>query len=99
MGDIASTQCRSFIRRQAFHRVAFLLTVSLIGPGWTALAAPQEVPAQSGVHLENSGEQGGVLTSLAALIEETEMSDPAIRSAETNARAAALAAPQVTSLP
>jgi hypothetical protein len=76
MGVIASVHCRS-IRRRAFHRIAFRVTALLIGSAvWAAVAAPQQVLAQSGVHLEESGQQGEVPTPLAALIEEARVSEP-----------------------
>lgn len=101
MGDIVPVSLRrSFRCTRELRPIILVFAVLLIGgTGSKASAAPQGALGQSSLAPEHGEHEGGTPTPLAALIEEAERSDPAIRSAETAANAAALAAPQVTSLP
>lgn len=101
MGDIVSVFVSGdFNATYRFRPIILVFAALLAGViASKASAAPQEVGGQSNDALDHVEQGGGAPTSLAILIEEAERGDPAIRSAETAASAAALAAPQVASLP
>jgi len=75
-------------------RLSIFALLVLIG-SFRAFAAPQEVPQK----VSEMQHEGGTPTSLAVLIEEARRNDPAIRVAESAARAATFAEPQMSSRP
>jgi hypothetical protein len=91
--------------RRARRGVAPLVSIILLTAGMSLslLAAPQEVPEQTkGTSALSPGQEGheqGVATPLAKLIEEAERNNPVILAAESAAKAATYAAPQMSSLP
>ena len=82
------------IRRGGFRLIVF--AVLILGDSLRTFAAPQELAPQGSSGMQHDG---GNPTPLSVLIEEAKRNDPAIRVAESAAKAATFAAPQMSTLP
>ena len=89
--------------RGASRLIAAGLATIIVGSISPSLFAAPQVPQQRiEQSVQVSGQmrhEAGVPTPLAALVEDAEKNDPAIRTAERAARAATFVAPQVSTLP
>jgi cobalt-zinc-cadmium efflux system outer membrane protein len=81
-------------RRGGFRLIVF--AVLILGDSLRTFAAPQELAPQGSSGMQHDG---GNPTPLSVLIEEAKRNDPAIRVAESAAKAATFAAPQMSTLP
>ena len=82
------------IRRGGFRLIVF--AVLILSDSLRTFAAPQELAPQGSSGMQHDG---GNPTPLSVLIEEAKRNDPAIRVAESAAKAATFAAPQMSTLP
>jgi outer membrane protein, heavy metal efflux system len=88
-----------FTRREGFRLILFVFPTLILSPG--VFAVPQGVQEQK-QSPQASGEMqhgAGNSTPLSVLIEEARKNDPAIHVAESAAKAATFAAPQMSTLP
>ena len=81
-------------RRGGFRLIVF--AVLILSDSLRTFAAPQELAPQASSGMQH---EGGNPTPLSVLIEEAKRNDPAIRVAESAAKAATFAAPQMSTLP
>ena len=92
-------RARVLTQREGFRPIVFGFLTLILAP--RVLAAPQEVLTneQSPQASSESQHEAGNPTPLSVLIEEAKKNDPAIRVAETAAKAATFGAPQMSTLP
>ena len=90
---------RVLTQREGFRLIVFGFLTLILSP--RVFAAPQEVVTneQSPQASSEMQHQAGNPTPLSVLIEEAKKNDPAIRVAETAAKAATFGAPQMSTLP
>jgi len=92
-------RARVLTQREGFRPIVFGFLTLILAP--RVLAAPQEVLTneQSPQASSESQHEAGNPTPLSVLIEEAKKNDPAIRVAESAAKAATFGAPQMSTLP